>query len=333
MFGGRRARIGAVVVAGIAAVAVSIVTEGAPAGAVPSESLSGYATSAEVPVTGVSTVEIRFDPYVNGPAVVSIGLSGGLVVASPSDARFSGTEDPGFARCTGTITAPPGSEGVSGTADAEQSVVAEGLTDCDFSFDVTSYSPGMGVVSATSSLGSYGFTPLDIAVSGPPVVSVTPSEGPGGGGTRVTVAGSGFTRGSTVDFGATPATGVKVARGGTSLTCVLPPGTGTGDVTVTTPGDGSGIPQPTDRFTYLGPTISLVHPSSARTKGGEKVVITGADLQGATVTIGGRPAPGVRVDEWGTSLRAVVPAGTVGPATVVITTPAGSASSTYASTS
>jgi hypothetical protein len=126
---------------------------------------------------------------------------------------------------------------------------------------------------------------------------------------------------------------VKVARGGTSLTCVLPPGTGTGDVTVTTPGDGSGIPQPTDRFTYLGPTISLVHPSSARTKGGEKVVITGADLQGATVTIGGRPAPGVRVDEWGTSLRAVVPAGTVGPATVVVTTPAGSASSTYASTS
>ena len=331
MFGGRWVLIGAVVVVGVGAAVVSTISEGVPAGAVPDASISGYATPAEVPVTGVSTVEVRFDPYVNGTSTVSIALSGGLVVASPSHGRFFGTDDPGYARCTGTISATPGTEGVSGTATSEQTVAAQGLTDCDYSFDVTSDTPGMGVVTASSSLGSYGFTPLDIAISGPPVTGVTPASGPGGGGTRVTVLGSGFTRGTTVDFGTTPATHVRVADGGTSLTCVLPPGTGTEDVVVTTPGDGTGIPQPGDRFTYLPPTIAAVSPSSGPTTAGRKVTIVGTDLQGATVTIGGTPAPQVRGRRSGTTVRAVVPVGTEGPTAVVVTTPAGSAatSSTF----
>jgi hypothetical protein len=176
--------------------------------------------------------------------------------------------------------------------------------------------------------------PFNITVSGPPVSAVSPSSGPGGGGTKVKVTGSGFTGATAVDFGSTPATHVKVAKGGKSLTAVAPPGSGTEDVTVTTPADGPGVPQaPTDTFTYLAPTITSIAPSSGPITGGKKVTIKGADLQGATVTIGGTPAAGVKVNKAGTSLKAEVPVGSSGSAAVVVTTPAGSATTTYTYTS
>ena len=332
MFGGRWALIGAVAVVGVGMAVVSAVSEGIPAEATPGASLSAYATATEIPVSGVTTVVVRFDPYVNGTSTVSISLSGGLVVASSSRATFSGTDDRGFARCTGSITATPGRRSVSGTATSDQTVFAEGLTDCDYSFAVTSDASGTGIVTASSSLGSFGFVPLDIGVSGPPVTSITPSSGPGAGGTKVTVVGSGFTRGTTVEFGTTPATHVRVTPGGRSLTCVLPPGTGPVDVTVTSPGDGLGIPDARNRFTYLAPTISSIVATSDRTTGGRRVVIAGTDLQGSTVTIGGTPSAGVKVLKTGMVVRAEEAAGSTGPVTVVVTTPAGSASTFFTST-
>ncbi|WP_308438227.1 IPT/TIG domain-containing protein [Streptomyces glebosus] len=59
--------------------------------------------------------------------------------------------------------------------------------------------------------------------------------------------------------------------------------------------------------------------------GGTPVTITGTNLTGATVTIGGNPATGVMVNATGTQLTAITPPGAAGPADVTVTTPGGSA--------
>jgi hypothetical protein len=334
MFGGKLVRIGAVVSVAIGTSLVSAIPGGGPAGAVPEGSISSWATPGEIPVSGTSTITLNMAPYNNGVSAVSIDLSGGLVVASPSNASFVGSDNPPFEMCTGTITATPGTQSVTATATNDSSA-PPGATSCEYSFNVTSDAPGSGVVQASAhqtvgfSIYSWGSNPLDLPVSGPPVTGLSPAAGPGGGGTKVTVIGSGFTGATAVDFGATPATHVKVAKGGHSLTAVAPPGAGTEDVTVTTPADGPGVPQSADTFTYLAPTITSITPSSGRTTGGKKVTIKGADLQGASVMVGSTLAPGVKVNKSGTSLKTVVPIGSVGPATVTVTTPAGSAITSY----
>ena len=55
----------------------------------------------------------------------------------------------------------------------------------------------------------------------PAVTAIAPTSGPVAGGTVVTVTGSGFTAGSTVAFGTTPATAVTVTSA-TSLTATSP---------------------------------------------------------------------------------------------------------------
>lgn len=55
------------------------------------------------------------------------------------------------------------------------------------------------------------------------------------------------------------------------------------------------------------------------------MTITGTNLTGATVTIGGNPATGVMVNATGTQLTAITPPGAAGPADVTVTTPGGSA--------
>jgi hypothetical protein len=54
--------------------------------------------------------------------------------------------------------------------------------------------------------------------------------------------------------------------------------------------------------------------------------ITGVNLTGASVTIGGNPATNVTVNAGGTQITATTPPGTPGPATVTVTTPGGTAS-------
>ena len=64
---------------------------------------------------------------------------------------------------------------------------------------------------------------------------MSPTAGPLGGGTLVTITGTGFTGATAVDFGTTPATDLTVVSD-TTITADSPAGTGTVDVTVTTPG-------------------------------------------------------------------------------------------------
>lgn len=83
--------------------------------------------------------------------------------------------------------------------------------------------------------------------TGPRIVSVTPGTGTSAGGTTVTITGVNFGAGTTVLFGATPATGVSVLNDIT-LQCTTPAGTGAVAVKVTDAGGRSDTM--TNGFTY-----------------------------------------------------------------------------------
>jgi IPT/TIG domain/Lactonase, 7-bladed beta-propeller len=83
-----------------------------------------------------------------------------------------------------------------------------------------------------------------------PVVSgVSPSVGKFAGGTAVTITGSLFSPGATVDFGSKPAASVTFDSS-SSLTASSPPGSGTADVTVKT-GEGESVVTDNDHFDYV----------------------------------------------------------------------------------
>ncbi len=156
-------------------------------------------------------------------------------------------------------------------------------------------------------------------VTGPSIASVSPNSGPAAGGTLVTITGTNFAGGATVTVGGSLATTVTVAST-TTITCVTPAGSvGPTSVTVTNPG-----PQATtlaSGFTYMGgaPTIASIAPASGPLAGGTLVTITGTNFYaGATVAFGGSLATSVTIAS-STSITCRTPAGTIGPAAVVVT--------------
>ncbi|MGR3935553.1 IPT/TIG domain-containing protein [Streptomyces sp. BRA346] len=74
------------------------------------------------------------------------------------------------------------------------------------------------------------------------------------------------------------------------------------------------------------PTLTGISPVQGSAAGGTQVTITGTDLFGATVTIGGQPATNLFYNLAGTALIATTPPGTPGLATVTVTNQIGSAS-------
>jgi IPT/TIG domain/Fibronectin type III domain len=168
-------------------------------------------------------------------------------------------------------------------------------------------------VGAQSGSLTSGFTYVVI----PTVTSVSPNTGSTAGGTVVTITGTNFATGATVQFGATAATGVAVVSS-TSITATTPAGTaGAATVTVTVGAQSGSL---TNGFTYVGiPTVTSVSPNTGSTAGGTAVTITGTNFAtGATVKFGATAATGVVVAS-STSITATTPAGTAGAATVTVT--------------
>jgi hypothetical protein len=157
-------------------------------------------------------------------------------------------------------------------------------------------------------------------VSGPvpTVSSVAPSSGSTAGGTAVTITGTNFAAGATVNFGSTAATDVTVVNS-TTITATTPAGgAGAVTVTVTDPGGQSG--SLASAFTYIAPpTVSSVAPNSGLAAGGTAVTITGTNFAaGATVTFGAAAATNVVVVN-ATTITATTPAGSAGAVAVTVT--------------
>ncbi|MHC4601611.1 MAG: IPT/TIG domain-containing protein, partial [Planctomycetota bacterium] len=163
--------------------------------------------------------------------------------------------------------------------------------------------------------GAFTFVPP------PTVSSINPVSGPTAGGTSVTITGTDFVSGATVTIGGNPATNVAFVNA-TTITCDTPAGTaGTADVTVTNPDTQADTLA--GAFTYVPPpSLTSINPTSGPTAGGTNVTLTGTDFQnGATVTIGGNPCTNYNYAGVPTTITCDTPAGSVGPADVVITNP------------
>jgi phospholipase C len=159
----------------------------------------------------------------------------------------------------------------------------------------------------------------------PATTAVKPDAGLVGGGTEVTITGTGFAQATGVRFGSRQAARFDVTSP-TSITAVTPAGNGTVNVIVSNAG-GSSTAVAADRFTYvpteLEPTISAVEPSSGTPAGGTTVRITGRHFAGSTsVTFGGAPAASYTVIST-TAIEAVTPPHAAGTVGVTVTTPNG----------
>ncbi len=88
-------------------------------------------------------------------------------------------------------------------------------------------------------------------MAAPVVTSIAPTTGPVGGGTIVTITGTGFTGAIAVGFSSADAANIATASD-TQIIAVTPPGTSVADVTVVTAGGRSAI-NPAALFSYSAP--------------------------------------------------------------------------------
>ena len=155
--------------------------------------------------------------------------------------------------------------------------------------------------------------------SGPTISSVSSNSGSTLGGTTITITGTNFVSGATVNVGGNACTNVVVVSA-TSITCTTPAGTaGPADIVVTN--SDTGTVTSMGGFTYIAPpTIASISPLIGPTLGGTLITITGTNfVEGATVTVGGNPCTIVSIAS--TSITCTTPAGSVGAKNVVVTNP------------
>ena len=129
----------------------------------------------------------------------------------------------------------------------------------------------------------------------PPVVSgVSPGSGPSSGGTPITITGTGFVSGDTVEIAqgqgagpsAIPATNVTVVSP-TQITATTGGGAKPGPFHVFVTENGATSRAGSAVFTYTVPVVSGVSPASGSASGGTAITITGQDfMSGASVQIG-----------------------------------------------
>ena len=181
-----------------------------------------------------------------------------------------------------------------------------------------------------------GFT-YDVPVLAPPAVTaVSPASGPTGGGTMVTISGTGFASGATVTVGGAAAGSVTVASA-SSITAAVPArSAGSVDLVVTNPDGQSGRldgsytyvgsappPSPSPSPAPVAPTVTGIAPASGSTAGGTAVTVTGTGFaSGATVSFDGSAASSVAVAS-ATSITATTPAHAAGAVDVVVTNTGG----------
>ena len=298
------------------------------------------------------------------PAGISISRSTGQMTGTPTTAgtypvTVTAKDDSvppqsGAASFTWTVTnvapavtgvSPPSGPGAGGTTVKITGTNLQGATAVDFGStaatirsingagtQVTATSPAHVTGTVAVTVTARGLTsttsPADqFTYAGPLVTRLSKTSGPTAGGGKVKIKGTGLSGATSVTFGSTPATGIKVNKKGTQITVKVPANAaGVVTVTVTTPG-GSSAATSADQYTYKAPSVSSVSPSSGPAAGGTRVTISGVDLQGATgVAFGSTQASGFTVNSTGTKITVTAPAGTHGTVDVTVTTPGGATS-------
>jgi len=246
--------------------------------------------------------------------VTLTGSTAQTVTVNYVTANGTATAPGDYASTSGTLTFAPGTL----TQTITVPVVGDAVNEADEAFTVAL----SGATNATiTTANGTGTIQNDDAAPALAIDNVTQASGPEGGGTSVTITGSGFNAGATVTFGGTAATNVVVSAN--SITATTPAHSpGAVDVTVRN-SDGQRATS-TGAFTYIAaPLVTSISPSSGRPSGGTNVTISGTGfLTGATVTFGGTAATNVTVVS-STSITATTQAHAAGAADVVVRNPDG----------
>jgi hypothetical protein len=176
-----------------------------------------------------------------------------------------------------------------------------------------------GGTSTTSSADKFTYP------GAPAVTGVSPGSGSSGGGSSVTITGSGFTDASAVSFGSVDTTDFTV-NSDTSITAVVPAqAAGSVDVTVTTASGTSALTS-ADRYTYTAapaPVLSSLGTTTGSTAGGTQVIVTGSGFTGASeVLFGGVPSDNFVVNS-DSQITAFSPSQDAGIVYVQVVTPSG----------
>lgn len=159
----------------------------------------------------------------------------------------------------------------------------------------------------TVGCGGPGGDPPKSTSTGLAIASITPNLGPPGGGTSVTITGTGFQSGARVIFGGIDATAVSVVSGG-QITCSAPAhAAGMVSVEVRNPRNG-GSAMFANGFSYEGLSLTSVSPSTGTIRGGTTVTLRGTRFDGSTAVSFGGVAATSKTLVSATEITAVTPA-------------------------
>jgi sugar lactone lactonase YvrE len=259
----------------------------------------GSTTATGIINDSADEIEVEAPGPGSGTVHVTVTTAGGSSSTSAADqftyralpkvSALSPNEGPEVGGTMVTITGEHLSHATEVKFGSSKSAAVEAKSDTE----VIAKSPGgTGPVHLTVSTPGGTSSPTasdEFSYRAPPKVgAVSPSEGPRGGGTTVTITGEHLSHASEVKFGAGNGTALEV-KSETELDVKSPAGSGTVDVTVTTPGGTSGTGSPTDQFTYRpAPVFTSLEPVSGLTEGGTAVTIHGEQLEKASeVKFGG----------------------------------------------
>ncbi len=245
--------------------------------------------------------------YVAGPSLTSIspstGTTGGFtpVTLTGTSFRYGATITLGGSACTNSIFQAQDTYKCTTPAHAAGAV------------NVVITNPD-----GQSSTLTNGYT-----YAGPPtVVSASASSGPLAGGQNVTITGTNFVSGATINFGGKSCTSVTFTNA-TTLVCNGNPSTtvpGYITITVSNPNGVDGFLA--NAYLYrAAPAISYINKTGGPTAGGQSVTIGGTNfVSGATVSIGGA-ACGTVLFDAAYQLRCTTGARSAATVNVVVTNP------------
>ena len=256
-----------------------------------------------------TTCDVQLTAAESAPEVTSLSPTSGPT-SGGTTVTISGS---GFTGATGVVFGSTPATSFQVTSDTQ-------ITAAD-----PAESAGTVDVQVTSAFGTSSKVASDqfTYTTGPSVSSVSPASGPVGGGTTVTIEGSGFSGATAVSFGATAATSFNVVSD-TEIAATAPAEVaGTVDVVIATP-YGNSAKSAADDFSYAAaPAVTSVNPSSGSTAGGTIVTISGSAFGGATAVSFGTTAATKFTVVSDTEITATTPAEAAAMVDVTVTTPYG----------
>ena len=247
-------------------------------------------------VVNATSITVTSPPGAAGTVDVTVTTAGGTSATSTAD-KFTyypvptvGSISPASGPATGGTVVTITGSGFNGTSVVTfGGTAATSFTPTDDEH-ITATSPvGTGTVYVTVTTPGGTSTISDAGKfsygAAPTVSDISPASGPAGGGTVVTLTGTGFTDATAVKFGNTAGTILTVADANIIVTSPLH-SAGTVHVTVTTPG-GTSTPSNADNFTYTAaPTVSGINPPS----GEAETTIQSVTITGTNFVVGTTPS-------------------------------------------